>query len=420
MAGNMRGSYMSATADGGIWALQEHMARVRDLRAIWGFLSTRDQVNSAYERSRGQPNMLCTANSAPSSGPSDRRLFLQPAVSAAPHHHAGRTQPRRPRLVARRPCLVTRRHCPALLPAAPAESCPFANLAGRIPAARLRSCEATTRSNSSNSNRRRTVHRPFRRAVMNSDEFRTNSGKLHGGVLAPARFDWHKENLPEGPKHHHPAQPAAVSSAASRGRSRAGCASKERGTPEGVNMAEHGFRFRFTFPQPDYGEYGADFGEEEEYVPRQRKPPQVRNALREKRVAFRQKTGRHHAEVALRKYNRANNTKFELVEVPVIREFWEFGGGCIHYNFTAKPAEDHHHHSADADSTKLFFSEVNSAFHGETDVVLCCIVGEHDNGHCYGCEGFKPTVVHPSSQAYGGGSSTCIDFAGSDGSSESD
>ncbi|KAE8777487.1 hypothetical protein D1007_49718 [Hordeum vulgare] len=258
-------------------------------------------------------------------------------------------------------------------------------------------------------------------------------------MLAPARFDWHKENLPEGPKHHHPAQPAAVSSAASRGRyarsragwaskvrstpcirSRAGCASKERGTPEGVNMAEHGFRFRFTFPQPDYGEYGADFGEEEEYVPRQRKPPQVRNALREKRVAFRQKTGRHHAEVALRKYNRANNTKFELVEVPVIREFWEFGGGCIHYNFTAKPAEDHHHHSADADSTKLFFSEVNSAFHGETDVVLCCIVGEHDNGHCYGCEGFKPTVVHPSSQAYGGGSSTCIDFAGSDGSSESD
>ncbi|XBH66293.1 hypothetical protein VPH35_094824 [Triticum aestivum] len=244
----------------------------------------------------------------------------------------------------------------------------------------------------------------------------------------------HKENLPEEPKQHHPAQ-AAVSSAASRGRSRAGwaskdgstpcirsraaCASKERSTPEGINMEEHGFRFQFTFPEPDYGEYGADFGEEEECVPRQRKPPEVRNALREKRVAFRQKTGRHHAKVALRKYNRANNTKFELVEVPVIREFWEFGGGCIHYNFTAKQAEDHHH-SADADSTKLFFSEVNSAFHGEKDVVLCCIVGEHDNGHCYGCEGFKPTVVHPSSQAYGGGSSTCIDFAGSDGSSESD
>ncbi|XP_048549485.1 uncharacterized protein LOC125529125 [Triticum urartu] len=162
-------------------------------------------------------------------------------------------------------------------------------------------------------------------------------------------------------------------------RSRAACASKERSTPEGINMEEHGFRFQFTFPEPDYGEYGADFGEEEECLPRQRKPPEVRNALRQKRVAFRQKTGRHHAKVALRKYNRANNTKFELVEVPVIREFWEFGGGCIHYNFTAKQAEDHHH-SADTDSTKLFFSEVNSAFHGEKDVVLCCIVGEHDNG----------------------------------------
>ncbi|VAI26221.1 unnamed protein product [Triticum turgidum subsp. durum] len=247
----------------------------------------------------------------------------------------------------------------------------------------------------------------------------------------------HKENLPEEPKQRHPAQPA-VSSAASRGRyarsragwaskdrstpcirSRAACASKERSAPEGINMEEHGFRFQFTFPEPDYGEYGSDFGEEEECLPRQRKPPEVRNALREKRVAFRQKTGRHHAKVALRKYNRANNTKFELVEVPVIREFWEFGGGCIHYNFTAKQAEDHRH-SADADNTKLFFSEVNSAFHGDKDVVLCCIVGEHDNGHCYGCEGFKPTVVHPSSQAYGGGSSTCIDFAGSDGSSESD
>ncbi|XP_037417007.1 uncharacterized protein LOC119280151 [Triticum dicoccoides] len=246
------------------------------------------------------------------------------------------------------------------------------------------------------------------------DKCAVRGSQGQGGV------DRQKENLPEEPKQHHPAQ-AAVSSAASRGRSRAACASKERSTPEGINMEEHGFRFQFTFPEPDYGEYGADFGEEEECLPRQRKPPEVRNALREKRVAFRQKTGQHHTKdwAALRKYNRANNTKFELVEVPVIREFWEFGGGCIHYNFRAKQAEDRHH-SANADSTKLFFSEVNSAFHGEKDVVLCCIVGEHDNGHCYGCEGFKPTVVHPSSQAYGGGSSTCIDFARSDGSSESD
>ncbi|KAF7033330.1 hypothetical protein CFC21_044441 [Triticum aestivum] len=248
---------------------------------------------------------------------------------------------------------------------------------------------------------------------------------------------WHKENLPEEPKQHHPAQ-AAVSSAASRGRyarsragwaskerstpcirSQAAYASKERSTPEGVNMDEHGFRFRFNFPRPKY-EYGTlDFGEddEDECLPRQRKPPEVRNALREKRVAFRQKTTRLHAKVALRKYNRANSTKFELVEVRVIRQFWEFGGGCIHYNFTAKPQDQH---SADDDSTKLFFSEIDSPFHGENDVLLCCIVGENDNGHCHGCEGFKPTVVHPSSQAYGGGSSTCIDFAGSDGSSESD
>ena len=87
--------------------------------------------------------------------------------------------------------------------------------------------------------------------------------------------------------------------------------SKERSTAEGINMEEHGFRFQFTFPEPDYGEYGADFGEEEECLPRQRKPPEVRNALREKRVAFRQKTGQHHTKdwAALRKYNRANNTK---------------------------------------------------------------------------------------------------------------
>ncbi|EMS59516.1 hypothetical protein TRIUR3_20739 [Triticum urartu] len=247
-----------------------------------------------------------------------------------------------------------------------------------------------------------------------------------GGSQGRGGVDRHKVNLPEEPKQHHPAQERHTTLHHSKNgktilvtlffsgracyivfahfydmiiicrcirsragwaskdrstpciRSRAACASKERSTPEGINMEEHGFRFQFTFPEPDYGEYGADFGEEEECLPRQRKPPEVRNALRQKRVAFRQKTGRHHAKVALRKYNRANNTKFELVEVPVIREFWEFGGGCIHYNFTAKQAEDHHH-SADTDSTKLFFSEVNSAFHGEKDVVLCCIVGEHDN-----------------------------------------
>ncbi|XP_010229404.1 uncharacterized protein LOC104581927 [Brachypodium distachyon] len=121
----------------------------------------------------------------------------------------------------------------------------------------------------------------------------------------------------------------------------------------------------------------------------------------------------YHAKIALPKYNRANNTKFELVEVRAIFLSFEFGGGCLHYNFTAKqlPEDDDHHHSANAaGSTELFFSEVNYNFRTENDVLLCCIVSENDAGHCYGCEGELPTVIHPSSQAYGGGSSTCIDL----------
>lgn len=249
-----------------------------------------------------------------------------------------------------------------------------------------------------------------------------------------------KENVPDSPeetKHHpsseiHPAE-VAVSSAASKGRyarsragrasnersnqcirSRAGWASKERSTPEGFNIEEHAWRFRFNFPQPPrkYGAPGFVYGRST--FPRQKKPAEVRNALREKRVALRQKNARYHAEVALRKYNRANNTKFELVDVRAIRLFFEFGDGCIHYNFTARPED---HHSADDDSTKLFFSEVNANLRNENDVLLCCIVGENDAGHCYGCEGHIPLVVHPSSQAYGGGSSTCINFPCSDGSS---
>ena len=66
------------------------------------------------------------------------------------------------------------------------------------------------------------------------------------------------------------------------------------------------------------------------------------------------------------------------MEVLVISIFYEFGAGCIHYNFTAKQPEDHH--SADASSTKLFFSEVDYSFRNENDVLLCCIVGENDAG----------------------------------------
>ena len=58
------------------------------------------------------------------------------------------------------------------------------------------------------------------------------------------------------------------------------------------------------------------------------------------------------------------------MEVREISIFFEFGAGCIHYNFTAKqPA-----------ITKLFFSEVDLAFRNENDVLLCCIVGENDAG----------------------------------------
>ncbi|XP_047086345.1 uncharacterized protein LOC124697857 [Lolium rigidum] len=255
--------------------------------------------------------------------------------------------------------------------------------------------------------------------------------------------DSYKEHLhvsPEEPKQHHPSElpseVAAVSPAALKGRyarsravgdskekstqwnrSRVGWASEERSTPEGVNMEEHAWKFRFTFPQPPRKYGGPGFVHGRSVLPRQKKPSEVRNALREKRIMARQKVARYHAEVALHKYNTANNTKFELVEIRVIRLFFEFGGGCIHYNFTAKSGD---HHIDDDSSTKLFFSEVNASFQNENDVVLCCIVGGNDAGHCYGCEGHQPVVVHPSSQAYGGGSSTCINFPGSDGSSDSD
>jgi hypothetical protein len=71
--------------------------------------------------------------------------------------------------------------------------------------------------------------------------------------------------------------------------------------------------------------------------------------------------------------------QFELVEIREISIFFEFGGGCVHYNFTAKQPEDHDD-SADAGSTKLFFSEVDYPLRSENDVLLCCIVGENDAG----------------------------------------
>uniref|UniRef100_A0A453MJ83 DUF3615 domain-containing protein n=2 Tax=Aegilops tauschii TaxID=37682 RepID=A0A453MJ83_AEGTS len=184
-----------------------------------------------------------------------------------------------------------------------------------------------------------------------------------------------KENLnakPQETKQHH--HQVAVSCAPSKGRNRDGWMSQERSTPEGINMEEHALRFR-PLPRPKTRGFDrASIGITP--VMQKRKPPEVRNALRERRVAAKQKDARYHAEVALRKYNRANNTKFELVEVKVISIFYEFGGAGAHYNFTAKQPEDQQ--NADADSTKLFFSEVDLYFRSENDVIMCCIVGEND------------------------------------------
>ena len=65
-----------------------------------------------------------------------------------------------------------------------------------------------------------------------------------------------------------------------------------------------------SFPQPLVG-YRSD-SDWENPVIRQRKPLEVRNSRRERAVALRRKAARHHAEVALCKYNRANNTEVFL------------------------------------------------------------------------------------------------------------
>jgi hypothetical protein len=49
-------------------------------------------------------------------------------------------------------------------------------------------------------------------------------------------------------------------------------------------------------------------------------------------------------------------------------------------------------------------------------MLICGLLFIYFLGHCHGCEDYQP-VVHPSRQAYGGGSSTFIDLPGSDGDS---
>uniref|UniRef100_A0ACD5XA52 Uncharacterized protein n=1 Tax=Avena sativa TaxID=4498 RepID=A0ACD5XA52_AVESA len=143
-------------------------------------------------------------------------------------------------------------------------------------------------------------------------------------------------------------------------------------------MEEHGWRFEQRLPTPKYDhESSSDSDWDTPVLLRERKPLEVRNARRQIKLALRQKAARRHAEVALRKYNRTNNTKFELVEVKVISIFFECGAGCIHYNFTAKQPEDHNP-ADDAGVPKLFFSELDHRCRNEDDVMLCCIVGEND------------------------------------------
>ena len=38
-------------------------------------------------------------------------------------------------------------------------------------------------------------------------------------------------------------------------------------------------------------------------------------------------------------------------------------------------------------------------------------------GHCHACEDYRPTMIHPSSRAYGGGNTTVIDYPDEDSSS---
>ncbi|KAM0855953.1 hypothetical protein ACQ4PT_049436 [Festuca glaucescens] len=115
----------------------------------------------------------------------------------------------------------------------------------------------------------------------------------------------YKENLAEEPKQHLPT--AAAASTGRYTRSPAGWLSKERSTPEGINMKEHGWRFQSPIPQPKGGYDNSSDSDWETPVIRQRKP-----------------------------------LEFELLEVRVISIFFEFGGGCIHYNFTAKQPDGQH------------------------------------------------------------------------------
>lgn len=93
-------------------------------------------------------------------------------------------------------------------------------------------------------------------------------------------------------------------------RSKAGWASKERSTPEGYNREEHAWRFEPPFPGMSIIDDYLDAFPPPDVVrpPKKKKSPEERKAIRENRLLQNERASLCHAETALRKYNRANNT----------------------------------------------------------------------------------------------------------------
>ncbi|CAL4906739.1 unnamed protein product [Urochloa decumbens] len=230
-----------------------------------------------------------------------------------------------------------------------------------------------------------------------------------------------KDVLTRKPEQHQTSEVAAWRTASRGGyaRSKAGWASKERSTPEGYNREKHAWQFEPPFPDgmsaSSIMDAYLDAFTAPDVVrpPKKKKSPEERKAIREERIMQSERASLRHVETALCKYNRANNTTFVLDEITVKCLFYEFGGPCYHYNFTAKPEN----HPSAGGSVNHFFAEINVLLKSENDVLLCCIVGEKDAGHCHACKGYRPMMVHPSSRAYGGGNTSCIDYPDDDSSS---
>ncbi|XP_066354943.1 uncharacterized protein [Miscanthus floridulus] len=177
---------------------------------------------------------------------------------------------------------------------------------------------------------------------------------LHGQSCAESTLSVQElqDSLTGKPQQCHPSEVAAPHTAPTpRGRyarSKVGWASKEGSTHEGYNWEEHSWQFESPFPQGMSASSIMDAYEDAFPAPAivrspKKKSPEERKAIKEKKIVQSERASVHHVETALSKYNRANNTAFELDEITVKCLFFEFGGPCYHYNFTAKPEK---HHSA--------------------------------------------------------------------------